>query len=101
MDREQDSRGTVAATPRRPQWIYLVPVLGAPVAHIFVSATRIFPRRKRLLLWLVAASTTTAIANRLWLMSDAGFPGAEGPKDGDRYEQRHATTPTPSCDDRH
>jgi hypothetical protein len=97
MDAGDDNAVTA---PRRAQWIYLVPVIGAPVAHIFVSATRMFPRHKRLLLGLVAVSTATAVINRLWLMGDAGFPGAEGGKDSDRYDAsrgpRDARDPTGS-----
>jgi hypothetical protein len=80
--------GDASAQRRRVQWLYLLPVAGAPVAHLFVTATAQFPKRRRVLLALVAGATVTAVLNRLWLMGDAGYPGYEGSKGRDRYEQR-------------
>ncbi len=82
---------------RRVPWIYLLPVVGAPVAHILVSASKTFPRHKKVLLWAVVASTVTAVGNRLWLMGDAGFPGAEGGKPRDRFAEEGSNN-TPAAD---
>ena len=70
---------------RNPQWIYLVPVMGAPLAHIFVSAISKYPHLKRPLAAAVALSTVTMVGNRLFLMHHAGYPGGEGDKTDDRF----------------
>lgn len=68
---------------RAPQWQYIVPVAAAPVAHWFVSAIRgAPPARQRMLKVAVVCATFGAVGTRLWLMGDAGYPGAEGIKPG-------------------
>jgi len=74
---------------RKPQWIYIVPVALAPLAHIFVTATATFPRHRRFWLGLVGLATIGAVTNRMWLMADSGYPGAEG----DKMEDRFVTVP--------
>lgn len=75
---------------RAPQWIYLLPVAGAPLAHIFVSlAKRAPPPRARMWLAATAAATAAAVGNRMWLMADAGYPGQER----DKPEREHEVAP--------
>ena len=78
-----------AVVRRVPQWQYVVPIAGAPVAHWFVSFIRgAPPARQRVLKLAVVGATAAAVGTRLWLMGDAGYPGAEGLKPG-----RDSTTP--------
>jgi hypothetical protein len=70
---------------RTAQWLYLVPVLGAPFAHFLVTGAAARPQSKRLMLSLAAAATVFAVGNRLWLMADAGYPGGEGEKSSGRF----------------
>jgi hypothetical protein len=68
---------------RKRQWIYLLPVMGAPLAHMFVSGLASYPKKKQyavkrnIMITGIVVSTATMIWNRLWLMSHAGYPGAE------------------------
>lgn len=75
-----------AKTLRKVQWIYVVPVALAPLAHIFVTGAATFPKHKKVFFALVGAATAGAVANRMWLMADAGYPGMEGNKTLSRYE---------------
>src|SRR4051794_32229104 len=75
---------------RVPQWLYLVPVAGAPLAHFAVTSAAQWPRRRRFFLALVAAATVTAVGNRLFLMGHAGYPGEEGGVPAERFRE---TTP--------
>jgi hypothetical protein len=75
---------------RQIRWAYLVPVIGAPIAHIFVSTMTKFPAHKKLLLTGVIVSTATMVANRLFLMADAGYPGGERQKH-DRVIEKETT----------
>lgn len=59
------------------QWIYLLPIAAAPLAHNAVSLARHYPSRFRPLLALAAGLTAAAVANRLVLMADSGYPGQE------------------------
>jgi len=61
------------ARRREIPWVYLLPVAGAPIAHVFVSATKNTQslKVKRWLLGGVVLSTVTMVFNRLWLMEDA------------------------------
>ena len=70
---------------RKTQWIYLVPVITAPIAHIFVSASQKFRAYRNPILGLVALSTGLAVYQRLYFMKHSGYPGAEGNKTNDRY----------------
>ncbi|CAM9492172.1 unnamed protein product [Phaeothamnion confervicola] len=65
---------------RAPRWLYLGPIVAAPSAHIAVSIYRHAksPQMRALILWGgIVGSTVGGIATRLWLMRDAGYPGAE------------------------
>lgn len=75
MDRKEE---------RRPQWIYLVPVAGAPLAHIAVSLAKRHPTKWRS--WAAVAGwlTVAAVASRMFLMADSGYPGQEA-VNVDRY----------------
>lgn len=69
---------------RQAQWKYLIPVATAPLAHWVVTLQRRAPQSKRKLIFsAVAAVTLGAVATRLILMADAGYPGAERDKDRD------------------
>ena len=63
------------------KWHYLLPVLGAPVAHWIVSfsANRSPIWRKRL--WIAAGiATVSAVVTRLVLMEDSGIMSAKHPQ---------------------
>lgn len=65
---------------RKTQWIYLLPIAGAPIAHVLVSSTHLFSKRPHLKRWVwigVGISTVSMVLNRLWLMNHAGYPGGE------------------------
>lgn len=64
---------------RKIQWWYLGPVAGAPIAHVLVSGMG-KAKTARGRHWFIAGivlSTVTMIANRLYLMGHAGYPGSE------------------------
>ena len=89
---EADNDTSMTPQSRSPQWIYLVPIVLAPVAHMVVSASRRMDRSKRgMMLGLTVALTVGAVLNRVVLMKHAGFPGAEGEKAEDRFviDDRH------------
>ena len=65
---------------RVPQWVYLGPIVAAPLAHMLVSAMRRHPQYKRPLAWGVVAATVGAVVTRVALMGHAGYPGGEGEK---------------------
>lgn len=79
-DAPADLSTSTGGVPRAPVWLYLVPIVGAPLAHIFVSATTRFPQHKRLLWGAVGVSTVAMLVNRMVLMHDAGYPGSERTK---------------------
>ncbi|CAJ1946012.1 unnamed protein product [Cylindrotheca closterium] len=63
---------------REPQWMYMGPILAAPIAHICVTLYRDAktPRQKQLLLGVGVVGTTIAtFGMRLYLFSHAGYPG--------------------------
>jgi hypothetical protein len=79
-----------AIVQHKVQWSYILPVAGAPIAHIFVSATKASNnvKQKKLLLLGVVTSTALAVVTRLLLMDHAyrgpdekpsGMPPKEGP----------------------
>jgi hypothetical protein len=70
---------------RKTQWIYLLPVVTAPVAHIFVSSIHRYRKYRYPLFGLVAVSTCLAVWQRIYFMKHSGYPGAEGDKTNDRY----------------
>ncbi|EGD78935.1 hypothetical protein PTSG_01909 [Salpingoeca rosetta] len=61
---------------RRRQWIYLGPVVAAPLTHICVTLYRKTPKKWRP--WMawggVGGLSFLAVANRLVLMYHAGYP---------------------------
>ena len=64
---------------RERQWLYIGPILAAPLAHIAVSMYRKAhtPLQKRLVLGVgVFGSTVLAVGMRLALMNHAGYAGA-------------------------
>eukprot|EP00053_Salpingoeca_punica_P020458 m.211627 g.211627 ORF g.211627 m.211627 type:complete len:104 (+) comp18661_c0_seq1:57-368(+) len=75
-----DSKGKGTKVARRMQWIYLGPVIGAPITHICVTFYRKTPvqHRKKLLWGGIFGTTVMAVANRLYLMNHAGYPGGQG-----------------------
>jgi hypothetical protein len=77
---------------RKAQWKYLLPILGAPLAHNAVTFLRDAPPlRRKILFASVFALTATAVCTRLWLMGDSGYPGAERAKP-DRLVARRTGT---------
>ena len=65
---------------RRAQWIYLGPLMAAPLAHIAVSGYRHAktPFQKRAVLFGgVAGATAFSLGMRLYLMSHAGYAGGD------------------------
>ena len=68
----------VKARVRERQWIYLGPIMAAPIAHICVTLYRSAKTQqaKQLLLGVgVVGSTVATISMRLYLMHHAGYPG--------------------------
>ena len=63
---------------RERQWMYLGPILAAPVAHVFVTLYQSAktPAQKRLFLTGVVGSTVSMLAVRFVLMYHSGYPGA-------------------------
>lgn len=89
----RDSAGGVAAAPnnseseaddataiRVPQWMYLGPIMAAPIAHIAVTLYRgaKTPRQKQLIVGVgIVGSTVTTLGMRMYLMYHAGYAGGE------------------------
>ena len=74
------------AIVRERQWIYLGPILAAPLAHIAVTLYRSAktPAQRRVILGVgVVGSTVGTIAMRLYLVVHAGYPG------GPNYHATH------------
>ncbi len=66
------------ARVRERQWIYLGPILAAPVAHIAVTLYKSAktPLHKRWILSVgIVGSTVGTVGMRLYLMAHAGYPG--------------------------
>ena len=73
---------SVQAVVRERQWIYLGPIMAAPLAHIAVTMYRSAktPRQKTLILGVgVIGSTVMTLSMRLSLMAHCGYPGMEAP----------------------
>jgi hypothetical protein len=72
----------VQAIVRERQWMYLGPIVAAPLAHIGVTFYRSAKtvQQKQLILGIgIIGSTVMTIGMRLWLMAHAGYPGMEAP----------------------
>ncbi len=82
---EQSARASADIMQRKTRWLYLLPVVFAPTAHIFVTAAHTYPARRKVFLGLVAAATLGAVYQRLWLMEDAGYPAGDGQVDESRF----------------
>jgi hypothetical protein len=66
---------------RQAQWMYLGPILAAPVAHWAVTLypDAKTPRQKQLVLGVgIVGSTVMTLTMRLYLMVHAGYPGGPG-----------------------
>jgi hypothetical protein len=72
-----------AGTPlvvRKRQWVYLGPILAAPLAHIAVSVYRhaSTKRQQQVILGVgIVGSTILTLWMRLYLMHHAGLPGVD------------------------
>ncbi len=64
---------------RERQWIYLGPIMAAPIAHICVTLYRDAPpHQKKYLLGIgIVGSTVCTVGMRLYLMRHAGYAGGE------------------------
>ena len=65
---------------RQRQWLYLGPILAAPLAHIAVPFYREAKTQKQRQLILgigVIGSTVLTLSMRLYLMAHAGYPGKD------------------------
>ena len=82
-----DPNGSKVVVYREPQWMYMGPILAAPIAHICVTLYKDAktPRQKQLLLGVgVVGSTVATIGMRLYLMGHAGYPGSHSAKASQR-----------------
>lgn len=64
---------------RRIQWWYLGPVIGAPIAHVLVSSLgKVRTSRGRgLVIAGIVMSTTTMIANRVFMLGHSNYAEEE------------------------
>ena len=61
---------------REKQWLYIGPILGAPLAHIGVTLfKKANPMQKRLLAGFIAVSTISTVVTRVYLMDHAMMGG--------------------------
>jgi hypothetical protein len=63
---------------RKQQWIYLGPILAAPLSHVAVTLYRSAktPRQKQMIVsYGIIGTSVMTVGARLWLMFDAGYPG--------------------------
>lgn len=74
---DQDQQQQVMTRVRERQWIYLGPIMAAPIAHICVTLYRDAPpRQKKYLLGVgIIGSTVCTVGMRLYLMGHAGYAG--------------------------
>ncbi|KAL6061164.1 hypothetical protein QOT17_013080 [Balamuthia mandrillaris] len=50
------------------RWLYLGPVVGAPIVHIIVSMMKQYPEKRKLFYWAISSSMVATVVNRLYLM---------------------------------
>lgn len=75
---------------RKFQWSYLMPVVAAPVAHIFVSLSRrsgLPARWRNAMLGATAGATFLAVAQRLYFVKHASYAGGDNDIPEDRWTQ--------------
>jgi hypothetical protein len=80
-DDNADTDKEVLHRVRERQWMYLGPILAAPIAHISVSLYKSAktPRQKQLLMGVgIIGSTALTLSMRMYLMYHAGYPGGDG-----------------------
>jgi hypothetical protein len=80
-DTDNNNDEAVLHRVRERQWMYLGPILAAPIAHISVSLYRSAktPRQKQLLVGVgIIGSTVVTLGMRMYLMYHAGYPGGDG-----------------------
>lgn len=80
IDKMTDKRDCTTTEVRRRQWMYLGPILAAPLAHIAVPFYREAKTQKHRQLILgigVIGSTFLTLSMRLYLMAHAGYPGKD------------------------
>jgi hypothetical protein len=78
MSSHDEERNHVLERVRERQWIYLGPILAAPLAHIAVTLYRSAktPSQKQWIMGVgIIGSTIGTIGMRLYLMAHAGYPG--------------------------
>ena len=64
---------------RKLRYLYLGPILAAPLAHIGVTLYRGAKtplQKRRIFIYGILGSTCLTVGARLWLMYDAGYPGS-------------------------
>jgi len=89
----QMQRDSVPTKIRERQWMYMGPIIAAPLAHIAVTLYRDAktPRQKQFLLGVgIIGSTVATIGMRLYLMHHAGYAGSHH---ADVTSREHVVTP--------
>ena len=90
---QDDAQIIVNARVRERQWIYLGPIMAAPLAHIAVTLYRgaKTPLAKKWIFGVgIVGSTVMTLGMRLYLMHHAGYPG--GPNYKMSQRERIVTT---------
>jgi hypothetical protein len=84
--KSDQSNQEVMTRVRERQWIYLGPIMAAPIAHICVTLYRDAPpRQKKYLLGFgIIGSTVATVSMRLYLMGHAGYAGGENTQMAER-----------------
>lgn len=84
--KSDDNDQEVMSKVRERQWIYLGPIMAAPMAHICVTLYRDAPpRQKKYLLGVgIIGSTVCTVGMRLYLMGHAGYAGGENTQMSER-----------------
>lgn len=77
-----------ASPMRTRQWMYIGPIIAAPIAHVAVSSYRLAKTRRARLAIVgvgIVGATAASVGMRLALMAHAGYPGG-GETHADRVE---------------